>query len=319
MTTRSRSRFTGHRTTPLILQTEAAECGLACLAMIAGHNGYRTDLPTLRSQYAISLKGTNLTGLVAIAGRMQFSARPLRLELENLKQLRLPAILHWDFNHFVVLTEVNRRGVVILDPARGRRTLTQTEVSKHFTGVALELSPTEAFQPRVERRPITIRSLVGRMPGLGRALGQLLLLAGALEVTVVISPLIVQLILDHAIVTADRSFLTVLGVGLLLLTVLQTGIGLLRSWVALHLGTTLSLQLLSRLFAHLMRLPMTFFGRRHLGDVVSRFESLSTIRSMITTSAIEVILDGTMAIVTGVMMLVYSWRLALVVISATAV
>ena len=117
--------------------------------------------------------------------------------------------------------ETTRRGAVILDPARGRQTLTQAEISTHFTGVALELTPTEAFQPRVERRPITIRSLIGRMPGLGSALGQLLLLAGALEITVVIAPLVIQLILDHAIVTADRPFLTVLGVGLLLLAALQ--------------------------------------------------------------------------------------------------
>ena len=115
--------FSGRRWTPLVLQTEAAECGLACLAMVAGYYGYRTDLATLRGTHSISLKGTTLAGLIRIATALNLNSRPLRLELEVLDRLRLPAILHWDLSHFVVLTEVKGQTAFILDPKLGRRTM----------------------------------------------------------------------------------------------------------------------------------------------------------------------------------------------------
>src|SRR5436309_4476177 len=138
--------FSARRQTPLILQTEAAECGLACLAMVAGYHGYRTDLATLRSRHSISLKGTTLAGLIKIAADLNLSSRPLRLDLQALDRLQLPVILHWDLHHFVVLTEVKRQAAKILDPKFGRRTMSLGELSAHFTGVALELTPSEQFQ-----------------------------------------------------------------------------------------------------------------------------------------------------------------------------
>ncbi len=276
--------FSGRRKTPLILQTEAAECGLACLAMVAGAHGYRTDLVTLRGKYLISLKGTTLNHLISIAAQLNLNSRPLRLEMEALSRLRLPAILHWDLNHFVVLIEVKRRKAVILDPNVGRRTLSLSELSKHFTGVALELTPNEKFKRKTEISRISIRQLIGRMPGLGRTLSQLFLLAVVVEVFAIASPLFMQLVLDHAVIAGDRDLLTVLGLGFLLLTLIKVGVTALRAWVALYLNTTLNLQMLSRLFSHLLQLPMAYFSRRHLGDITSRFDSLSTIRRTVTTT-----------------------------------
>jgi len=310
--------FSGGRKTPLILQTEAAECGLACLAMVAGHYGYRTDLATLRGKYSISPKGTTLATLIRIAGQLNLNSRPLRLEMWALNRLRLPAILHWDLNHFVVLTEVKRNCVVILDPNLGRRTYTFDELSRRFTGVALELQPSEQFQAGTERKQITIRQLIGRLPGLGRLLTQLFLLAAVLELFAVLSPFFTQLVLDQAVVAGDRDLITVLGMGFLFLALIQVGVSALRSWVALYLGTTLNLHMLSRLFSHLLRVPMVYFDRRHLGDIVSRFESLNTIRRTMTTTFLEVILDGIMAVVTAVMMYIYSWQLSLIVFASTA-
>jgi ATP-binding cassette, subfamily B, bacterial CvaB/MchF/RaxB len=310
--------FSGRRKTPLILQTEAAECGLACLAMVAGAHGYRTDLATLRGKYSISLKGTTLTHLINIAAHLNLNSRPLRLDLEALPRLRLPAILHWDLNHFVVLTEVKRRKAVILDPNVGRRTFSFSELSQHFTGVALELTPNEQFERKTEVSRITIRQLIGRLPGLGRTLLQLFLLALVVEVFAIASPLFMQLVLDHAVIAGDRDLLTVLGLGFLLLTLIKIGVTALRSWVALYLNTTLNLQMLARLFSHLLQLPMAYFGRRHLGDITSRFDSLSTIRRTVTTTFLEVMLDGIMAVATLAMMVIYSWQLSLIVLAATS-
>src|SRR5258705_6464297 len=155
--------FSGRRRTPLVLQTEAAECGLACLAMVACHWGYRTDLATLRAKHSFSLKGATLAGLIKVATDLNLRSRPLRLELEALHRLRLPAILHWDLHHFVVLADLRGQTATLLDPKVGRRTMGMRELSAHFTGVALELVPSDQFQPRVEQRQIRLRQLFGRI------------------------------------------------------------------------------------------------------------------------------------------------------------
>ena len=306
-------QFSSRRTTPVILQTEAAECGLACLAMVASYHGYRSDLATLRRQHAISLKGATLNQLIQIAARLELGSRPLKVELEQLDKLQLPAILHWDFNHFVVLTQVKGNELTLHDPGRGIRHVSFSEASKHFTGVALEMLPTHEFKPRQERQQIRLSQLVGRLSGAKRTLTQVFLLAAALEIFAIVSPFFMQLVTDHAIVSEDRDLLTVLGAGFLLLALVQVSITAVRSWVLMVLGTTLNLQLVSNLFRHLLKLPMNYFEKRHLGDVASRFESLNVIQRTLTTGFIEAIIDGMMAIVTCLMMLIYSWKLALIV------
>src|SRR5215471_13771930 len=126
------------RKLPLIFQTEAAECGLACLAMVAGYHGHRTDLHSLRQRFSISLRGTTLAHMLKFAASHDFSGRPLRLELEDLPYLKTPCILHWDMSHFVVLKKAGKRRLVIHDPALGVRRMSYAQASSHFTGVALE-------------------------------------------------------------------------------------------------------------------------------------------------------------------------------------
>jgi ATP-binding cassette subfamily B protein RaxB len=281
--------------------------------MVASFHGYRTDLASLRRKHSISLKGTTLAHLIQIGSQMKLASRPVKLELTDLNKLRLPAILHWDFNHFVVLTAVSNHWVIVQDPALGTRRLSSAEVSKHFTGVALEVAPAQDFEPKTEFQRVELSRLVGRLSGARAALLQIFLLAGALEVFAVLSPFFMQLVVDNAIVSEDRDLLTVLGAGFLLLALIQVGVTALRSWVVMVLGTTLNLQLVSNLFRHLLRLPMGFFDKRHLGDVVSRFESLNVIQRTLTTSFIEAIVDGLMAAVTLLVMLIYSWTLAAIV------
>lgn len=312
----TRLNFFGGQKTPLILQTESTECGLACLAMVASFYGHRIDLASLRQRHAISLKGATFATLMHIANHLHLASRPVRLDLEDLDKLTLPAILHWDFNHFVVLTQIKGHSVVLHDPARGRRTVSFAEVSKHFTGVALELTPTPQFIPQSTRQRMPLVSLLSQCPGMLRTVLQIVLLAGVLEIFGMISPLFIQLVVDSAVVSEDRGLLTVLGVGFLLLALLQIGMTAARSWAVLVLGTVLNLQLVQHLFRHLLRLPMSFFAKRHLGDVVSRFESLHTIQRTLTTSSLEVLVDGLMAVATLGMMLLYSRPLGAIVCTA---
>ncbi|MQA21691.1 peptidase domain-containing ABC transporter [Rugamonas rivuli] len=303
---------------PMILQTEATECGLACLGMVAGYHGYRTDLASMRQRFPISLKGATLAHLIKIANRLSVGTRPLKLDIEDLGRLKLPCVLHWNFNHFVVLKEVGTKTITIHDPAFGMRKLSLDEASKSFTGVALELWPDANFKPREKKLPVRLRSLTGRITGLSRSFSQILLLAMSLEVFALVSPFFLQWVLDNVIVSADRDLLTTLALGFGLLMLMQQAVGGIRSWVIMYMGTTLNIQWRANVFTHLIRLPMQYFEKRHLGDVVSRFGTIDQIQHTLTTSFLEAILDGLMAVVTLVVMFIFSAVLGWIAVGAMA-
>ncbi|OAX54398.1 peptidase domain-containing ABC transporter [Xanthomonas graminis] len=300
------------------LQGEASECGLASLAMVASAYGCHVTLPEMRRRFPLSLKGIKLSSLIQIAQQLGFSTRALRLDMEHLGQLKVPCILHWDLNHFVVLAKVGKSKFTILDPALGERKLSIHEVSRHFTGVALELTPAANFKSQKASLSISARQLTGPISGLWSALLQIFLLSVALQVFVIFAPFYMQWVVDQALVSADRDLLVVLGLGFGLALLLQVGIGLLRGWSVVYLSSRLGLQWMSNVFAHLLKLPLDFFEKRHLGDVTSRMSSVQTIQHTLTTSFVEAIIDGLMAVVTLVLMLVYSWKLALVTLLAVA-
>jgi ATP-binding cassette, subfamily B, bacterial CvaB/MchF/RaxB len=314
---RLRLGFGGARA-PVILQQEAAECGLACLAMVAAAHGLDIDLPTLRQRFAISLKGATLADLAATSRALHLQPRAVRAEPEQLDMLPLPAILHWDFNHFVVLVRVNAHDVSIHDPAHGERRMRFDELSRHFTGAALELVPEAGFQPGQARRHVTLKQLLGRVSGLKRSLAQIVTLALVLEFFVLLSPFFMQWVVDDVLVSGDRDLLVTLGIGFALLVGIQVGAAAIRSWAVLHLSATLNLQWLGNVFAHLLRLPLGWFERRHIGDVWSRFFAVQEIQKTLTTSFLEVLLDGLLVVATLAMMLLYSPRLTAIVAVAVA-
>lgn len=306
-------QFGWRRQLPMMLQTEAAECGLACLAMLASYHGHDVDLAGLRRRFSTSLKGATLARVMTMAGQLGLTCRPLKLDLGDLAQLRTPCLLHWDLNHFVVLKRAGRSGIVIHDPARGIRKLGVRELSEHFTGVALELTPAADFAPVSERQAISLRALTGKVRGLVPALAQILGLALALEVFALAGPFYMQWVLDQVLVSADHDLLTLLGLGFIGITVFSALITAARSWAVTWLGATLNVQWASHLFSHLMRLPLDWFEKRHVGDVVSRFGSIQTIQKTLTTQFIGSLLDGLMSLVTLVVMGFYSlWLTALV-------
>jgi len=300
----------------VVLQSEGSECGLACLAMVASRHGQNITLRDLRARFSLSLKGANLSLLVSVAGQLGFLCRPLRLDLEELNQLKTPCILHWDLNHFVVLAKAGKKKVTIFDPAFGKRELTYAEVSDHFTGVALELTPTAEFKPQKAAPSVSFRQLAGHVSGLWRSLALILALSMALQVFVILAPFFMQWVVDQVLISADKDLLTVLGVGFALVLLLQVSIGLLRGWAVVYLSTRLGLQWMGNVFSHLLKLPLDFFEKRHLGDITSRMGSVQTIQRTLTTSFVEALIDGLMAVVTLGMMLLYSWKLALVTLLA---
>lgn len=309
-----RLQFSWFRRLPVILQSDAAECGLACLAMLASYHRHQTDPSTLRRHFGFSLKGATLKDLIGIADQLGLASRPLRCELDELPRLRAPCILHWDFNHFVVLKSVGRAAVVIHDPAEGVRRLSFDQVSRHFTGVALEVTPAGGFETAAPQPRVRIRALLGQVTGMRRSLGQLLLLAFAIEVFQLLSPLFLGLTVDHAIVSADRKLLLTLALGFGLLLVLQTAISALRGWMLIALGASLKVQSRTNLFSHLVALPAGYFETRHVADVLSRFDSQETILQALTTDLVVAMLDGVMCCITLAVMFVLAPGLATVVL-----
>jgi ATP-binding cassette subfamily B protein RaxB len=302
----------------VILQAQASECGLACLAMAASHHGDNVGLRELRRRFSVSLKGVSLSRLVGMAQQLGFQARALRVELANIGTLQTPCVLHWDMNHFVVLKQVRKGRITIVDPARGERVLTPAEFSSHFTGVAMELIPGADFRPQAPAPAIGVRQLTGRVSGLGGALGTILGLSMALQVFVVLGPFFMQWVVDQVLVSADHDLLTLLGLGFGGVILAQVAIGALRGWSVIYLSSRLGLQWTGNVFAHLLKLPMDFFEKRHLGDIVSRMGAIQAIQRTLTTSFVEAVIDGLMALVTLAMMLVYSWKLAGVTFLAVA-
>lgn len=309
-----RLRLTSARL-PVIQQNQLAECGLACLAMVARYHGHEVDLPGLRRRFPISLKGTSLERLIAIADQMDLDARPLRVEIEHLKNLRTPCILHWNLNHFVVLKKADRHGIEIHDPANGKCRLTMAEASRHFTGVALELQPSVQFTPIRQRQSISLRALTGHIRGLKSALLQVLMLALALEAFTLLLPLAMQWVLDDVLVTADLSLLTLLGVGFLLVVFFQALMTAMRGWVVAGIGASMSAQWVTNLFGHLLRLPLDYFEKRQVGQVMSRFISVEHIRRTLTGSFVEALLDGLTVALVLVVMSLYSSSLTVLVLS----
>ena len=302
--------FSGRQRTPYIPQGEASECALACLAMVAGFHGYKTDLITLRQRYGMSLKGATLKQVMQVAEDIGFNARPLRGEIEDLPHLGMPAILHWNLNHFVVLTAITGgirgRRYHIHDPARGALVLSEADVSRSWTGVALDLLRSESFKPKIEQRQLNITQLWSKMTGFWGTIRQVVLLSLVMQLVVLATPFFLQISIDTVFPAFDSDLLLMLALGFGGLTVINLLASWLRSLILVTLSNSLAYQVIVNLFRHLMRLPLDYFEKRHVGDIISRFGSTQPISQLISQGMIAAFIDGLMAVLTLALMFVYS-------------
>lgn len=298
------------------LQSEAADCGLACLFTISRMLGGGGDFLSLRRRFPPSQRGASLSDLMDVAAAMGLGPRAARAELDDVADLQLPCVLHWNGDHFVVLHRIRRGRFHIADPAVGDRVLSRAELSRSFTGIALELTPTLAFRHEPTTPALRWSRVLAQVRGLPWALARIAMVGLVLEVFLITGPLLQQLVVDEVLVSGDLDLLAVLVGGFGLLVMLQTAIGVVRSWMTLVLGQELSLQWTTSVFATLVRLPIDFFERRHLGDIASKFDSVAAIQRVLTQSAVEAALDALMAFTSLVMMLMYSPALASVAVSA---
>ncbi len=303
----------------LIQQSEVSECGLACLAMVAGFFGHDVDLNTLRARHSLSMRGTSLKSLMGIAQEMRLQTRAVRVSMDELPLLTMPAILHWDMKHFVVLKRSRGRKFEIYDPAHGVRHLSEAEVSELFTGVAIELLPGHGFEKKKERVSLRVSDLWGQAQGLLQGLSTALALALVLQLLTLMLPIYMQAVVDQVLPRGDMGLLNMLAICFAGIVLFQFAAQILRGRAILYLGSSLSFQVIRNLFHHFIRLPVSFFQSRHVGDLVSRFGSTDNIRQIFTDGVVLALVDGAMAVLTLILMAYYSLTLTIVSLAAAVI
>ncbi|MGB5739194.1 MAG: peptidase domain-containing ABC transporter [Woeseia sp.] len=312
-------RFFVRRHVPVILQSEAAECGLACIAMIATSHGCAASMRELRQRHADGGRGATLRQLLRVAAALGLVPHPVRLELDEIRQLQTPCILHWRLDHFVVLEKMTRQGALIVDPAAGRRRVRWRELDGAFSGVALELVPAADFKRKRSADRLRLLDLYRGSRGLGRSLLVILSLSAALQCLALLLPFYSQLVIDDVVLRGDRELLQLLALAFLLLIFLQALLGMCRAWIIVAVASRLSVQWSARVFRHLLRLPLSYFEYRQIGDIQSRFASLGVLQQLLTRQLVEALVDGVMAVSTCAVMLAYQPQLALLVLASILV
>ncbi len=304
--------FGARNSLPMMFQSEVAECGLACLAMLSSYYGRYSDLRSLRERLCLPARGASVKQLLRAGERLDLQGRPLKLGLEDIGRLTLPAVLHWDTDHFVVLRRVNRRSIVIHDPAVGIRKYSLAELDCHFTGIAIEFSPAVTFTKEAAAKEYSVRQLFSVTPSFRSAFYQVFVLSLLLQLLSLIFPLYLQLVIDQGLSKGDRDIILLVALLFSLVILAKASVSYFRGVVLLQFSSQLGFQLVSNTFAHLLRLPLPYFERREMGDIVSRFSSIDNIKQLVTQEMITVIVDGVFSILTFFLLFLYSPLLAFV-------
>lgn len=302
-----------------IRQTEIAECGLACLSMISRYWGSDIGLEELRRRYPVSSRGMTLQDVVTLANSLNLSTRPLRVEIESLSEVSYPALFHWDMNHYVVAEKEKDGKVYVVDPAHGAGVWHDKEsLDRSFTGIVLEMEPSSDFKPEIARRKLGFAELWGKTDGLWSTVGQAFALSIVLQLFVIAAPYFLQISIDEAVPAGDRDLITTLGMGFIFFALIAGIAHAMRGYVLLAAGTMLSYAMSTNVARHMLRLPISWFEKRSVGDVLSRFQSVQPLRILLTEGMSAAALDGVMAILTLVAMLVYSPVLGIIPILSLA-
>ena len=303
---------------PVIRQTIASECGLACIAMIANYLGIGADLVELRKRHSLSPSGATLKAITEICDRLELSTRAVTCRLPELRKLRMPCLLHWRFNHFVVLKSANRNHLVIHDPARGIVIEPYNQVAEAFTGVALEISRAPGFRRSKPPPRLKMSGLLTVNLSMFRTFAGGLALALICELLVLTSPLYLQVVIDQVLGKSDALLLNTLAVGFGVLLAFQVVANSMRLLTFQYLSQVLVFDMTARVLHRLLRLPLAYFRGSDLGDVQHRVLSLRRVQNFITHSAPALVLDGLFIVLILGLMTAYDRALTLLAIAVAA-
>jgi len=312
------------RRVPVIMQMSSAECGAACLAMILSYHGRKTRSSEIRDAIGIGRDGVSAKILAQQARRFGLRVRAYSIEdLDNLKFVQFPAIAHWRFSHFVVIESWSSNRIVIVDPAQGRRRITQQELDANFTGVILTFEPGPQFKQqaaaeRNEAENVSLRSYflsMVRVPGIVGFMVQVLVASLVLQLFGLAVPLTTKVIFDRLLPFQMENGLQILGIGVLILIATQFVLQFLRAALLIYLQARLDTQLMLGFFEHVLALPFRFFQQRTSGDLLMRLSSNSVIRETLTSQSLSIILDGAFVLIYVAVLLLENAVFGLMVIA----
>ncbi len=292
----------GLRQLPVIGQATATECGLACVAMIANYLGRPTDLTQLRRRFSASLRGATLQQVARACRSLQLSTRAVRCSVDELAKLRKPCVLHWRFNHFVVLKAVRRGHLVIHDPARGCVKEPHAVATEAFTGVALEVSRSGRFKPSAKPLRLRLGGLMSLRGSDHAIFAAGLLLALVCETLLLASPFYLQVVIDQVLGKGDQSLLNTLAIAFGALLLFQVAANVMRQLTFQFLSQVIVFDLSARVLHQLLQRSLNWFRSRDLGDVQHRVQSLRRVQEFIVHSAPVLVIDMLFVLlITGLM------------------
>jgi len=303
----------------MMQQMSAVECGAACVAMILGYYGHHTSMEEIRDRTGVGRDGLSALDLVQAARSYGLRVRAIALQEPDLRDVRLPAIVHWAFNHFLIVEDWSERSVGVVDPASGRRRMTAQEFDAGFTGVVIMLEPGEQFVPRLPTASRTLSSYV--ITYLKRMPIMLLQIIGAsllLQVFGLAVPVLTEVIVDQIIPLNITNILGLLGIGLLILLLAQFVTLQLRASLLVYLQARLDTHLMPAFVEHLLLLPARFFEQRSNGDLLARVSSNTAIRDLVGTHLVAAILDSGLIVTYLALLLVQSLPFGLLVLAIGA-
>ncbi len=303
---------------PVVRQSTVAECGLACVAMIASYFGSPEDIVSLRRRFGAPLTGATLRFLVRTSEALGLAPRAVRCELSEIRRLRAPCVLHWQLDHFVVLAGVSRRHLVLHDPARGRVRVSWREADRKFTGVALEALPTKGFRRAPRLRRLHLPDLLEFDRDFAMPLAATLLFAFLSEALLLAAPFYLQIVIDQVLLRGDDRLLGALLIGFSLLAVFQVLAAALRRLLTQFLSQATAFGLASRIMRHLLQLPVAYFRARRLGDIQQRMQTVSRVQAFVTESAPALLVDTVFLVFVTALMFSYDAALTGTVIGAAA-
>jgi ABC-type bacteriocin/lantibiotic exporter with double-glycine peptidase domain len=301
----------GVKQTPTILQMEAVECGAAALAMVLAHHGAWIPLEQLRVACGVSRDGSKASNIVRAARRFGLDATGFRAEPWTLHQLPMPCIIHWNFNHFVVLEGIDGDRVYINDPAIGRRQIDMAELDLAFTGVVLAMEPAASFQ-RSGSKPQGLRLLLRELRQSKAAVGMLVVVSFALVVPSIVAAGFSKIFIDDILIQRTNGWLIPLLIGMGLTAILRAGLTFVRQSLLLRLQTKLSVVMVSRFLWHVMALPVEFFTQRHAGDIANRLAINEQVGRLLSGGVATNALNLTSILFFAAAMAIYDWPLAVI-------
>ncbi len=300
-------------------QMSAVECGACCLAMILTYYGRATSISEVQERCGVGRDGLSALAIVKAARQYGLHARAVSLKKNDFRFLTSPAIAHWEFNHFVILERWSPRHVDLLDPAIGRRRVSPEEFEAGFTGVLLLLEPGPQFEPQTTTRSRSLWRHLPSFPRMRWIVAQIIGISLLLQLIGLGAPLLTAIIIDDIIPTHADNLLTLLGIGMLILILMQGVMKLLRTSLLIHLQTRIDVQMMLHFLEHLLSLPYRFFQMRLNGDLLARVSSNAIIRDLLTSQMISTLLDGTSVLAYLVVLIAQSKFLAGVTLAIGAI